>query len=295
MPSFNGGAPSAWSSSHRDPRRAGSTELAAPVDALLTEAVARAEAVPVVTRVTQRWQVHVFDVNRGECPCRRDQRTYRGRMTPSSDQPRSAPPAVVVVAAAVGVGLLLGGLTAYAQEWLPAELGSLANSSGSWTLLAFGLALLAPTRAAAAATGALVLAALLAGYVVGAAIRGDTSSTRLIVFWGLAALLVGPPLGLAAHWVRSGPPLLAAVGAAAISGVLMGEGAYGLMFVADTTYPPYWWGSIVVGLLLLVGIAAARLRHARSIAVAVGLTGPHWRRVRRDLQPEPHRVPRLGP
>ncbi len=77
---------------------------------------------------------------------------------------------------------------AYAQEWLPAELGSLANSSGSWTLLAFGLALLAPTRAAAAATGALVLAALLAGYVVGAAIRGDTSSTRLIVFWGLAAL-----------------------------------------------------------------------------------------------------------
>ncbi len=47
----------------------------------------------------------------------------------------------------------------------------------------------------------------------------------------------------------------------------------GLMFIADTTYPPYWWRSIGVGLLLLAWIAAARLRHLRSIAAAFGLTG----------------------
>lgn len=94
-----------------------------------------------------------------------------------------------------------------------------------------------------------------------------------MVFWGLAALLVGPPLGLAARSVRSGPPMRAATGAAAISGVLVGEGAYGLMFVADTTYPPYWWGSIVAGLLLLAWIASSRLLQPRPITVAVGLTG----------------------
>jgi len=193
-------------------------------------------------------------------------------VTSSPDLAPSGPRAAIIVAGAAGAGLVVGGLTAYAQEWLPAEVGSLANSAGSWALVAFGLAMLAPTRASAATVGALVLAALLAGYVLAAAIRGDTSSARLIIFWGLAALLVGPPLGLAAHWVRAGQPMLAAIGVAAMSGVLVGEGAYGLAFVADTTYPPYWWGSSVVGLLLLTWIAVSRLRQVGPIALAIGLT-----------------------
>ena len=47
------------------------------------------------------------------------------------------------LAVALGAGLVLGVLTAYAQGWLPDELGSLANSSGSWVLVAFLVALLA--------------------------------------------------------------------------------------------------------------------------------------------------------
>jgi hypothetical protein len=56
----------------------------------------------------------------------------------------------LLLAVVGAVGLTLGVLTAYAQEWLPDELGSLANSAGSWALVAFLLALLAKdTRAAA--------------------------------------------------------------------------------------------------------------------------------------------------
>jgi hypothetical protein len=169
------------------------------------------------------------------------------------------------------VGLLalaLGVLTAYAQGWLPLETASLANSSGSWALVAFLLALLAPGAFSAAACGVVALAALLAGYVVGAGIRGYASGTGLIVFWGLAAVLVGPFLGLGARWVRSGRRTLAALGVGGMSGVLVGEGIYGLAYVADTTYPPYWWGEIAVGLALLCAIAALRLRRPRPIVLA---------------------------
>ena len=95
--------------------------------------------------------------------------------------------------------------------------------------------------------GALALVALLAGYVLGAGIRGFPSSTALMVFWGLAAVLAGPPLGLSAHWVRAGRPGLAALGAGVPAGVLIGEGVYGLRVISDTTFPPFWWTEIASG------------------------------------------------
>ena len=58
----------------------------------------------------------------------------------------------------VGVlGLTFGVATAYAQAWLPHEVGSLANSVGSWALLAFLLAFLGATPRAAAFLGFLAL------------------------------------------------------------------------------------------------------------------------------------------
>ena len=171
----------------------------------------------------------------------------------------------------VSIAVFLGVVTAFAQGWLPEQVGSLANSSGSWALLAFLLAWLAATPAAAAVFGSLSLLALLAGYIVGASMLGYPSSAQLIIFWGLAALLVGPPLGLGAFWVRHRGGRLAALGAGAISGVLIGEGAYGLAYIADTTYPPYWWGQIVVGLLLLLALMARRLPRLRDRALSLGI------------------------
>lgn len=169
------------------------------------------------------------------------------------------------------VSFLLGVLTAYAQGWLPEQMGSLANSSGSWALVAFVLAMLTATPVAGSVAGALSLVALLGGYIVGAGLRDFPSSTSLVVFWGAAALLVGPLLGLGGYWVKDRRGPLAAVGLGAMSGVLIGEGAYGLAYIADTTYPPYWWGSIGVGLTLLSVVAIQRLTGLRARILAVGM------------------------
>jgi hypothetical protein len=175
----------------------------------------------------------------------------------------------MLIVAVVGTGV--GVLTAYAQAWLPDQLGSLANSSGSWCLVAALLALLATSQLRAAVSGALALATLLVGYVLGAASRGDHSSTSLIAFWILAALVVGPLLGVSVFWVKSKRSSLSAVGAGGISGVLVGEGIYGLRYIAGTTYPPYWWAEIVVGVVFLVWAAAQRLRRPNLIAIAAGV------------------------
>lgn len=172
------------------------------------------------------------------------------------------------VAVAVGVGLLVGGLTAFGQGWLPESVGSLANSVGTWALAAFLLALLAPTGRSAALAGCCALACMLAGYVVANQLRGYPSSSGLLVFWGAAALAAGPLLGLGACWLRWRRGAWAALGAGGLSGLLVGEGVYGLRYVAETTSPPYWWGELVVGVLALVVLSAWRLRHWRTVRIA---------------------------
>lgn len=172
-------------------------------------------------------------------------------------------------ALSVTAALLLGVLTAYAQGWLPDEFRSLANSAGAWALVAFLLALLSPGASIAAASGAASLGALLLGYVVGSAAQHATSATSVVAFWGLAALVAGPLLGLSAHWVRSRAPALSGLGVGVIAGVLIGEGVYGLTYIADTTYPPYWVVEAVVGVAFLVAFAIRRPRRMKDTAISV--------------------------
>jgi hypothetical protein len=177
---------------------------------------------------------------------------------------------LVLRATLVGVlGLTFGVATAYAQAWLPHEVGSLANSVGSWAFLAFLLALLGTTPRAAALFGFGALVTLIAGYVLGASVRGDPSSSSLMAFWGLASLVAGPVLGLSAYWVRTDRGYLGAAGIGVMSGVLIGEGVYGLSTIADTTYPPYWIGQIAVGVVILASVAIQRPTQVRRVAVAV--------------------------
>jgi hypothetical protein len=136
-------------------------------------------------------------------------------------------------------------------------------------MLAFVLALLGTHPRAAAILGFVALVTLLAGYVVGTAVRGDPSSRSLIAFWSLASLVAGPVLGLSAYWVKVDSQHLAALGIGVMSGVLIGEGVYGLTYIADTTYPPYWWGEIIVGFVLLAYVAMRRIRASRPRATAL--------------------------
>lgn len=170
---------------------------------------------------------------------------------------RGAGSAVVL---AVLVGLAAGATTAVAQGALPDALASLANSSGAWTLLAFLLALTAPTGLVGAACGALSLASMLAGYVLADLLRGYPSSTGLVVFWTAAALLAGPLLGGGAQWLRRQEGTRAALGLSAMCGVLIGEATYGLLVIAETTEPLYWWAQAIVGALLLAAGAFWKLR-----------------------------------
>jgi hypothetical protein len=147
-------------------------------------------------------------------------------------------------------GFALGVLTSFGQKLLPDELSSFANSSGSWSLVAFLLALRAPRPALALVGGALALWGLLAGYIVASELRGFAVSSWLVTFWGAAGLVAGPLLGLAAWWVRNGTAAQAGLGAGALAGVLVGEGAYGLTVVGDTTEPEYWWLQVGAGVVV---------------------------------------------
>ncbi|WP_017544054.1 DUF6518 family protein [Nocardiopsis prasina] len=183
------------------------------------------------------------------------------------------------LAVAVGVGLLVGVLTSYAQGLLPEVLAPLANSSGSWSVAAFLLAYPSRRRGFAIATGVLTLFAMVAGYDLASVLRGFSPSLGSSLFWCTTAVVVGPFLGWGAHALRTRSrysPL--AVGA--VSGLLVGEGLYGLTVIAATTPAEYWWGSVTVGAALLVWAVVRRFPRflptlgAAAVAALVSVVFP---------------------
>ncbi|WP_106248410.1 DUF6518 family protein [Allonocardiopsis opalescens] len=175
------------------------------------------------------------------------------------------------LAIALGAGAAIGCLTSYAQGLLPDGLAPLANSAGSWSAIAFLLGTLSRHAWVCALIGVLSLAAMVVGYDIGSILRGYQPAMGMTLFWLAAAVVAGPPLGLGGHALRTRSRLTpAAVGA--MSGVLIGEGGYGLSFIAATTPPAYWWCSIAAGTALLVWAIARRFPDLRSATAATGVT-----------------------
>lgn len=170
--------------------------------------------------------------------------------------------------AAGAVGVLAGGLTALGQQWLPEPVRSVANSSGSWVLLAFVMAWWSRRLIVSVACGVLTLWSLLGGYVVASELRGYPASLALVAFWAVAGLLVGPAVGVGASWARRGGAVRAGAGVGLLAGVLIGESVYGLTVIAGTTSPVYWWLQAGVGVLLVVTNARSR-PDPRTLASAV--------------------------
>ena len=166
------------------------------------------------------------------------------------------------------------------QTWLPAEAASLANSAGSWCAVAFALARVGRGSdpgsgpgsrrgvGRAAALGAIALVALDVGYYATASARGFPTSSAHIAVWIVAAVLVGPVLGVGARWLDARHPVRRALGVAVLPTVLALEGIRSLVEVGDTTYRPYWVAQILVGVLLAVLLAARPT--PRTAAVGVG-------------------------
>ncbi|PDP89100.1 hypothetical protein CQJ94_05030 [Glycomyces fuscus] len=198
-------------------------------------------------------------------------------MAADTEKPASAPesPSALLspLAAAVGAGLLAGFLTSYGQGLLPHGLAPMANSAGTWSLIAFLLGMLSPRPGVSAIAGALSLAAMVLGYDLASALRGFAASSGATFFWLTAAVLVGPALGWGGNALRL-RTRLAPLAAGAMSGVLVGEGVYGLLYIADTTSPVYWSCSVAAGAAFLVWAAARRLPapRSRSLPLAAGTT-----------------------
>lgn len=173
--------------------------------------------------------------------------------------------AVLVLAVALG----LGALTDLGQAWLPQSSASLVNSGGSWAAVAFVLALLATGTGRAILWGLLALAGLAGGYYATAILRHVPESPASIRFWMLAAVIVGPLLGLGASWVRRGSPVTAALGAGAAAGLLGGESVYGLTAIAGSTSSLYWTIQLAVAVALLIALDAWRVREPAPVVLSV--------------------------
>ena len=185
-------------------------------------------------------------------------------MPPAASRPRLLR---AVLVALLG-GRVLGGLTSLLQGSLPGPVNSFANSSGGWSMLVFALVRIGGARpVAAAALGLLAFWALLEGYDLVTAARGFGYSPPFTdVFW-LLAVPAGPVLGAAAALTRHGSTPWRVLAVAPLAGVLIGEGAWALENVADTTSPFYWWLEIVLGTGFLV-LAVVRRRPRLPIALA---------------------------
>ena len=203
-----------------------------------------------------------------------DDPSARTRRVESDDRPSRSPDSRWtrrIGAVALG-GLLIGILTSLGQGSLPFELSPLANSSGSWSLAAFALALTERVPKRAALLGAAALAAMLAGYSLATVSLGHAASTSLLLFWGAASVVVGPIIGVGAAWFRGPMVVRIGLGGAVIAGILIGEGVYGVTLIAATTPVGYWLAQIGVGLAFLLAVSLRRLRSLMPIAVCLATT-----------------------
>jgi len=173
----------------------------------------------------------------------------------------------VRIGIAVVLSFLLGGLTSYAQGFLPDAIISFANSASGWTVLTALLVYWSRARTGPAAVlGAVSFVLLVLGYMVAAQVRGFVYDPLL---FSVVGVVVGPFVGAAASWLRA-TGVRAALGTALLSGIGVGESVYGLTIVRETTSPVYWTVIGIAGLALVTVMLVRRVRGALPVALASG-------------------------
>ena len=108
------------------------------------------------------------------------------------------------VAAAVGIGVVVGAGTLFGQAHLGFPWAALANSASPWLLGAFGAGAIQLRRRVAIAAGFVTCVLEVASYYVTLSARGFPVSHGWIAFWVVCALLGGPVSGWAGWaWLRA--------------------------------------------------------------------------------------------
>jgi hypothetical protein len=144
--------------------------------------------------------------------------------------------------------LVVGALSSLGQQYLPDWLRSLANSAGGWSAFVFLLVWLSRGRPLLGALlGLVAFEVMLEGYGVVSGLRGYFYAAPFSTLYAKAALVAGPLLGVAASLTRYGTRPWRLIGVAMLSVLLMGEGAYGLVRLLDSTSPVYWTIELVAG------------------------------------------------
>ncbi|MFD3443669.1 DUF6518 family protein [Microbacteriaceae bacterium 4G12] len=175
---------------------------------------------------------------------------------------------------ALAASAAAGALTPIGQHYLPEPLAPLANSSGSWTVITFAAVYLSRTRPVVAAVlGAACFVLMNELYGVVSTLRGNPYTAGFPDFWNLVGIVVGPMVGLAAAWLRSGRAAFLVPAIAAPSAVLLGEGVYYVTVLG--VFGAYGFVEIGAGVLLLLVLVARRIRSMRMrlATVALALAG----------------------
>lgn len=177
---------------------------------------------------------------------------------------------VLVTGIVIVASLVLGGLTSYAQGFLPPWVVSFANSLSGWTIPTVLLVWASKAKVKfAAALGALSFVSLVLGFTIAHELRGYV---YLPLFFSIIGIIGGPFIGAATAWLRE-TGWRAALGAGTLAGVGLGECIRGLTAVADTTHPFYWTLVGTTGLALLVYTSLRKLKKISTIGLSIVAAG----------------------
>ncbi|MDT4913628.1 MAG: hypothetical protein QOC66_2756 [Pseudonocardiales bacterium] len=182
---------------------------------------------------------------------------------------RASTSSVAALGVAAVAGTAAGALTAHLQGVFPAAWSTIANSGAVWTVVAFALAAaLGRTRATAVTAGLLVLLGEVAGYYIYLAARGLPATETEQVLWTMAALWIGPLVGIAAFAARWGTAVQRMAALTGLAGVLAGEGGH-LIRLAGLPKPG--WVEVVLAAVLATEALTSGRVPVRMRAAALGL------------------------
>jgi hypothetical protein len=195
-------------------------------------------------------------------------------MTVTTSAQPTVPASVRVFAAVCGIlaiSAITGALTPLGEALLPHAIRSMADSSGPWALITFAsiyFARLGPKWSAV--LGALSFLIMDVTFYLVFVALGWFYPRHSILFWIGIAIVIGPLVGVCAAWLRSANLTQRAIGVAAPSSILMGEGVFMLVKLpGESTL--YAATSLFVGIAMLIGLSAWLLRNRRVIALTAAL------------------------
>lgn len=172
-----------------------------------------------------------------------------------------------LLALMVAGGALAGGAARLLFLLLPDPWGTLANTSALWGLVPFvAVAALRVRARRAVVAGVICLAAMVAVWVL---LAPAPPTPREMLLWGVVGVVAGALCGLAGGLVRRSEPVLRRSAAAAIGGVVLGEGLYGILLIGG----PQWWLEAAVGVALALAWGPAARDRAVALAGAVLVAG----------------------